>query len=45
MHLNGSPNCSFAAFPHEIRDRVFVHLASAAGVKIDYDYETFNLYI
>ena len=44
MALNGSPTSSFAAFPREIRDMVFAHVASAAGVKVDY-YGTFNLYI
>ena len=44
MALSGNPARNFAAFPREIRDMVFTHVASAAGVKIDY-YNTFNLCI
>ena len=44
MPLSGNPARNFAAFPREIRDMVFTHVAPAAGVKIDY-YNTFNLYI
>ena len=44
MALSGNPTCSFTTLPREIRDMVFAHVSSAAGIKVDYC-DTFNLYI
>ena len=44
MALSGNPVCSFATLPREIRDMVFTHVASAAGVSITIR-QTCNLYM